>query len=187
MARTTAKSTKLEDCNCLAVRQAARHVTQFYDRFLAKIGIRTTQFAILDHLRKSGPMTVNALATELVMDRTTMGRNILPLQRDGLVAVVTDETDRRRRGLILTEAGLSRLTACYPCWSDAQSQFHAAFGARRAAELRHRMRAVPASHLNRRIASAEARSRSSAILTSQEAMQDHLDNPSCRGRRHYVS
>ena len=78
---------------------------QFYDRFLAKIGIRTTQFAILDHLRKSGPTTVNALAAELVMDRTTMGRNILPLQRDGLVAVVTDETDRRRRGLILTEAG----------------------------------------------------------------------------------
>jgi DNA-binding MarR family transcriptional regulator len=118
----------------------------------------STQFAILEHLRKSGPMTVNALAAELVMDRTTMGRNILPLQRDGLVAVVTDETDRRPRGLILTEAGLSRLTACYPCWSDAQSQFHAAFGARRAAELRHLMRAASASHLNREIASAEAHS-----------------------------
>jgi DNA-binding MarR family transcriptional regulator len=187
MARTTAKSAELKDCNCLAVRQAARHVTQFYDRFLAKIGIRTSQFAILEHLRKSGPMTVNALAAELVMDRTTMGRNILPLQRDGLVAVVTDETDRRRRGLILTEAGLSRLTACYPCWSDAQSQFHAAFGARPAAELRHLLRAISASDLNREVAPAAARIKSSAVLTPQEAMRDHLDNPSCPGRRRCVS
>jgi len=54
MARTTAKSARLEDCNCLAVRQAARHVTQFYDRFLAKIGIRTTQFAFSITFEKVG-------------------------------------------------------------------------------------------------------------------------------------
>ena len=78
-------------------------------------------------------MTVNALATELVMDRTTMGRNILPLQRDGLVAVVTDETDRRRRGLILTEAGLSRLTAVIRAGATPSPSFtrHSALGERR--------------------------------------------------------
>src|SRR6266853_633769 len=76
-----------EDCNCLAVRQAARHITQFYDQLLAPSGLRTTQFSVLAKLRRLGPMTINALAAEMVMDRTTLGRNILPLERDGLIAV----------------------------------------------------------------------------------------------------
>jgi len=66
-----------EECNCLAVRQAARHITQFYDQFLAPSGLRTTQFSILAKLRRLGLMTINALAAEMVMDRTTLSRNIL--------------------------------------------------------------------------------------------------------------
>ena len=84
-----------EDCNCLAVRQAARHVTRFYDQFLAASGLRTTQFSMLAKLRRQGPMTINTLAADLVMDRTTLGRNILPLERDGLIAVEKGRRDRR--------------------------------------------------------------------------------------------
>src|ERR1700747_2262959 len=76
-----------EDCNCLAVRQAARHITQFYDQVLVPSGLRTTQFSILAKLLRLGPKTINALAAEMVMDRTTLGRNILPLKRDGVSAV----------------------------------------------------------------------------------------------------
>src|SRR5713101_1656761 len=97
-----------DDCNCLAVRQAARHITQFYDQLLAPSGLRTTQFSILAKLRRLGPMTINALAAEMVMDRTTLGRNIRPLERDGLITVVTNEADRRCKKLVLTEAGLLR-------------------------------------------------------------------------------
>ena len=95
-------------CNCLALRQASRHVTQFYDQFLAPSGLRTTQYSILARLQRKGPMTINALAAELVMDRTTLGRNILPLQRDGLVAVGPGKSDRRARELRLTPAGIAR-------------------------------------------------------------------------------
>ena len=55
-------------------------------------------------------MTVNTLATEMVMDRTTMGRNVRPLQRDGLITAVMDKTDRRRKTLVLTDVGLTRPT-----------------------------------------------------------------------------
>src|SRR3954470_8198988 len=96
------------DCNCLAIRQAARHVTQFYDQLFAPIGLRATQYAILSRLRREGPMTINALAAKLVMDRTTLGRNILPLQRDGLIEVVSSPEDRRRRELRLTDAGTEK-------------------------------------------------------------------------------
>jgi DNA-binding MarR family transcriptional regulator len=51
-------------------------ITQFYNQHLAAAGLRTTQYSILARLRRLGPMTINALADELVMDRTTLGRNI---------------------------------------------------------------------------------------------------------------
>jgi DNA-binding MarR family transcriptional regulator len=136
-----------EDCNCLAVRQAARHITQFYDQLLAPSGVRTTQFSILAKLRRLGPMTINALAAEMVMDRTTLGRNILPLERDGLVAVEQGSRDRRSKELRLTKAGEARFRAGMKGWLEAQRQFEKAFGADRTADMRALLHAVAATDL----------------------------------------
>src|SRR5260370_42496651 len=76
-----------EQCNCFAIRSAARHVTQLYDEVLGATGLRVTQFSILAKLKRRGPLTINALAEDMVMDRTTLGRNIQPLDRDGLIRV----------------------------------------------------------------------------------------------------
>jgi DNA-binding MarR family transcriptional regulator len=138
-----------EECTCLAVRQAARHITQFYDQHLASAGLRTTQFSILAKLVRLGPMTINALADELVMDRTTLGRNILPLERDGLIEIGTAPSDRRRREVRLTAAGAARLRAARQGWVDAQTQFDRVFGAERAAALRDLLREVTASDFAR--------------------------------------
>jgi DNA-binding MarR family transcriptional regulator len=123
-------------CNCLALRQAARHVTQFYDQFLSPIGLRATQYSILARLNRKGPMTINALAAELVMDRTTLGRNILPLQRDGLIAVDPGKSDRRAKELRLTAAGTARFRAAEKGWAAAQTRFERSFGVKRAEALR---------------------------------------------------
>ncbi|HKM70327.1 MAG TPA: MarR family winged helix-turn-helix transcriptional regulator [Stellaceae bacterium] len=136
-----------DDCNCLAVRQAARHITQFYDQFLAPSGLRTTQFSILGRLRRLGSMTINALAADLVMDRTTLGRNILPLERDGLIAVVKGSRDRRSKELRLTEAGEARFRAAVKSWAQAQTQFEAVFGAKRTMDMRALLHAVAATDL----------------------------------------
>jgi DNA-binding transcriptional ArsR family regulator len=74
-------------CVAQSVVRAGRDITQFYDQFLAPSGLRTTQLSILARLRRLGPMTINALAAAMVMDRTILGRNIPPLKRDGLIAV----------------------------------------------------------------------------------------------------
>ena len=131
-----------EDCNCLAARQAARHITQFYDQLLAPSGLRTTQFSILAKLSRLGSRTINALAADLVMDRTTLGRNILPLERDGLVAIEQGSRDRRQKEVRLTEAGAARFRAAVKGWVAAQRRFAAAFGAERTTELRALLRAV---------------------------------------------
>jgi DNA-binding MarR family transcriptional regulator len=141
--------TKTQECVCLAVRQAARHVTQSYDQFLAPAGLRTTQFSILAKLKRNGPMTINALAAELVMDRTTLGRNILPLERDGLITVEPMASDRRSKELHLTKAGERRLEAARPGWLKAQTRFESTFGGNRTSELRELLRAVIATEFSR--------------------------------------
>ena len=136
---------KAEDCNCFAVRSAARHVSQFYDQFLTPIGLRTTQFSILAKLKRRGPLTINTLAEEMVMDRTTLGRNILPLERDGLIRIAPAASDRRAKELHLAKAGEKRLRAALKGWSQAQARFETVFGAKRAADLRALLRAAAAS------------------------------------------
>src|SRR6478736_8248661 len=136
-----------EECNCLALRAATRHVTQFYDQVIAPTGMRTTQFSILAKLKRRGPLTINALAEDMVMDRTTLGRNILPLERDRLIRIEPATSDRRAKELHLTKAGEKRLLAARKGWSVAQGQFEASFGAKRAADLRASLRAVVASEM----------------------------------------
>ena len=141
--------TAIAECNCLALRQATRHVTQFYDQCLAPSGLRTTQLSILAMLKRLGPLTINALAGQLVMDRTTLGRTMLPLERDGLIAIEDGAIDRRSKELHLTKAGAQRLRVARKLWREAQAQFEAAFGAGRASALRGELRAVASSELMR--------------------------------------
>ena len=136
-----------QQCNCLALRQAARHVTQFYDQCLAPSRLRTTQFSILAKLKRLGPLTINGLARELVMDRTTLGRTMLPLERDGLITIKDGTLDRRSKELYLTRAGVARLRVAVKLWSEAQMQFEAAFGRERASSLRNELRALASSEL----------------------------------------
>ena len=137
----------LTDCNCLAVRQAARYITQFYDRHLAAAGLRTTQYGILARLKRQGPMSINTLAAELVVDRTTLGRNIRPLERDGLIAIESDPSDGRSKILRLTKAGDARFQRAQKHWAQAQKRFERVYGGRQASRLREDLRALVASEL----------------------------------------
>jgi len=137
-----------QDCNCFALRSAARHVTQLYDEFLAPSGLRATQFSILAKLRRLGPMTINEMAKNMVTDRTTLGRNVQPLQRDGWIKIEPTASDRRAKKLHLTKIGEQRLQAALKAWSQAQTKFETTFGPKRAAELRAMLRGVVASEFD---------------------------------------
>jgi len=135
------------NCNCLAVRQAARYMTQFYDRYLGPSGIRTTQHGILAKLKRGGPMSINALATELVMDPhharpqhpaararrpdRDRGRSIRPAQQG--------PAPDQNRGSAFPESPQG--------WEEAQKQFERAYGGKQASHLRDMLRGVVASDL----------------------------------------
>lgn len=129
-------------CNCLAVRQASRQITQFYEQALADTGLKATQYSLLARLGRLGPLTVRELADALVMDRSTLGHNLRPLERAGLVSLSVDRRDRRVRRLELTAAGKQTWQQARAAWERAQRQFHARYGKDEAAELRRLLRRV---------------------------------------------
>ena len=122
-------------CNCLALRQAARHLSQVYDRHLSQTGLRSSQYSILSKLSRLGPMPIGKLADSMVMERTALGRALGPLERDRLVAVGPG-SDGRTRSVSLTAAGQARFKAAAVHWRKAQKEFETSFGADAAAGLR---------------------------------------------------
>jgi DNA-binding MarR family transcriptional regulator len=117
-------------CYCSSLRQASRYVTAFYDQMLSGSGLRVTQFAILARLMPR-PATVTQLAQGMVMDRTTLARNLQPLVRAELVLVRPSEQDRRERLIVLTAAGRDKVEAILPAWRRAQARFGPQIGAQR--------------------------------------------------------
>jgi DNA-binding MarR family transcriptional regulator len=142
----TASSLTIEPnrCNCVALRKASRRMSQFYDSVLAPCGLKSTKFAMLRDInrRADAPPTIRELAEAQVMDQSTIGQNLRPLEREGLIALVQDEADRRSRRVKLTKAGRARLAAALPLWSAAQARFESGFGQGAAAELRTVLAAV---------------------------------------------
>ncbi len=131
------KMQTIDQCHCMALRRAARRISQSYDEALAPTGLRATQFAILAILHTAeASLSVNELAARLDLDRTTTGKNLGPLERDRIVAVAVSETDRRAHSIVLTAAGRKAFQAAYPLWLAVQQRFESANGKRRTRALR---------------------------------------------------
>ena len=126
-------------CTCGSLRKASRRISQFYDAALAPVGIKSTQFSILSEVERGstdGPLTMCELATAMVMDRSTLGHNLRPLERDDLLSLRLAMTDRRKRHVALTKKGRATLRRARRLWRTAEERFEKIFGKRHAADLR---------------------------------------------------
>jgi DNA-binding MarR family transcriptional regulator len=128
-------------CVCATARMAARSLTRIYDRALEPAGIRTTQFSVLARLLEEGPLPLTHLAGRLAMDRTTLARDLRPLERRGLVAISVG-ADRRVRMAELTPAGRRVVDEVRPLWKQVQRDVRAELGPDRVARLMDELRAA---------------------------------------------
>jgi DNA-binding MarR family transcriptional regulator len=131
-----------EACICLGLNRAARVISRRYDAAFKPLGITSGQFSILSALRQEHPVPISVLADVLGMDRTTLTRNLKPLEALGLVLGRTGERDRRVRRVTLTDAGRARLSEALSLWRGAQSDSDKRIGSGRWAELRHSLDAL---------------------------------------------
>src|SRR2546425_7586513 len=92
-------------CACWRLRQASRAVTRHYERALRGRGLRATQFSLLALLTQTGPLTVSELAAKLGVERTTLTRNLRPLETKGFAHTLTTAADQRVRRVELNPPG----------------------------------------------------------------------------------
>lgn len=109
------------DCACLSLRQASRMVTQLFDDALVPVGLLSGQLPVLVVLALYGPLTISRLASLLIIDRTTLTRNLKPLQKRGYVETVATN-DKRKNLLDVTPKGRQVIADAYPLWKKAQGQ-----------------------------------------------------------------
>ena len=108
-------------CVCYNLRKASRTITRLYDEFLKPSGIQATQLTILLGIKILQPVTLKRLSKANLMDRTTLSRNLKPLEKSGLVRVEPGQ-DRRERIATLTDTGEEILIKAYPLWEHAQDK-----------------------------------------------------------------
>jgi DNA-binding MarR family transcriptional regulator len=111
-------------CLCGALRQASRAVSRPYDDELRGVGLRTTQYSLLQLLRRSGEVRKRHLAELTSHDETSLTRSLRPLVDARWVAVRTGD-DRREKWVTITAGGAAKLEEARPAWERARSQMQA--------------------------------------------------------------
>jgi DNA-binding MarR family transcriptional regulator len=109
-------------CNLFYLRRAARAVSKQYGAAMKASDVEATQFSVLFILSRSGALSITDLANKMGLDRTSMSRNLMPLQTRGFIKVSDDGTTRARE-VTITEAGTESLQELMPMWRKAQTEF----------------------------------------------------------------
>lgn len=128
-------------CACSNLRRASRAVTQLFDSYFDEVGLKATQFTVLAALNWSEdkPPTIGELADTLVLEQSSLSRNLAVLDRLGFIRLVPGEEDRRERIVNLTRTGRAALTRGFPIWRKAQSVIASAL---EDGELDNQLRAI---------------------------------------------
>jgi len=117
-------------CMCATFRRASRALTQVYDEALHSLGLRATQFTILQVLSRTGEVSQGELGQILAMDSTTLTRTLRIMIREGWIAERRGE-DRRERLLRLNKAGRDQFNRALPHWEKAQTRLGRQLGDKR--------------------------------------------------------
>ena len=107
-------------CNCINLRRASQAITEIYDEILAPSGLKISQYLLLSNIKCLGPVSVSSVALEIRLDRTTIVRNLKPLEERELIIDVAEKGTRNRQ-LKLTDKGLEILEKASPLWIEAQN------------------------------------------------------------------
>jgi DNA-binding MarR family transcriptional regulator len=133
-----------KECPGMRIRQASRLLTRVYDESLRPLSIQESQLSVICAVAIFGEngATMGALADALVMDRTTLTRNVVPLEKAGLLRVARSAEDARTRLIVLTKAGERMIESAYPLWEEAQKRIRKTLGPDRFEALRGQLAEV---------------------------------------------
>jgi DNA-binding MarR family transcriptional regulator len=123
-----------QGCTNFKLRQLARRVSQLYDHQMAGIGLKTTQYSLLSHVMRLGPIRPGDLAAAMTLDASTLTRNLKPLLAAGWLELAPGD-DGRSRSVRITPAGRAKRDEAQRHWKAAQQALNAQLGVERVAAL----------------------------------------------------
>jgi DNA-binding MarR family transcriptional regulator len=109
---------------CLGMRVARLHrvIARFYEQALQAAGLTQPQMEVLTILiSAAGPVRPAALAARLMLERSTVSRNLALMQKRGWVAVVETSPTGRAMSVTITDAGRAAFTGASTAWRRAQA------------------------------------------------------------------
>ena len=127
-------TTQPRGCTNLRLRQLSRAVTRHYDAYVARTGLKNTQYSLLSHVVLLGPIAPGELARRMKLDASTLTRNLQPLLAQGWVEIGPG-ADARSRTIVATESGRAKRAEGQRAWKQAQLALNATLGDARVARL----------------------------------------------------
>ncbi|MFJ6208260.1 MarR family winged helix-turn-helix transcriptional regulator [Lysinibacillus sp. NPDC092081] len=109
-------------CVCANLRKRTRVVTQLYDKLLQPTGLKITQYSMLANIVHQQSVSISRLGEILLLDQTTITRNINLLKQNGYVDLARDPQDARAKVITLTDKGVEKLNEAVPIWEDIQER-----------------------------------------------------------------
>ncbi|HEV2676520.1 MAG TPA: MarR family transcriptional regulator [Aliidongia sp.] len=110
-----------DTCLCLHIQRAARALARRFDDALRPLDLTNGQFSLMMALNRPLPPSMGSVAALLAVDRTTLTAALKPLERRGLIEILTDQEDRRGRLLKLSPAGQALLSRSVPIWEETHA------------------------------------------------------------------
>jgi DNA-binding MarR family transcriptional regulator len=127
LALPTLAAPRRQGCTNLKLRQLTRRITQYYDAELGRCGLRTTQYSLLSHVLKLGPIRLGDLAHAMKMDASTLSRNLKPLLLAQWVQLAPG-FDGRSRLISISDSGRAKRQDAQRHWKAAQTSLNRLFG-----------------------------------------------------------
>lgn len=134
MVSTISLPAQPQGCTNFQLRQLMRRIAQHYDLEMSRIGLKTTQYSLLSHIVKLGPIRPGELADAMKVEPSTLTRNLKPLIDAGWVALAQG-IDGRSRSVTITEAGRTKRTEAQRRWKVAQLGLNKVLGVQRVVAL----------------------------------------------------
>lgn len=114
-------------CHCITLRRAANAITEYYDRAFQELALTTSQYSLLKNLGRLETASTSELAEKVNLDRSTLVRNLKPLQERGLIMDQAKKNTRNHK-FVLTDEGYALLEKAVPLWEQAQKEIRAYLG-----------------------------------------------------------
>jgi DNA-binding MarR family transcriptional regulator len=127
-------ATKPQGCTNLKLRQLGRMVTRHYDKYMSVVGLKNTQYALLSHVVKLGPIRPSDLARQMQMDASTLTRNLQPMAAQGWLTVSAGDNARSRL-VEATSIGHAIRIEGQHAWKAAQLALNERLGTERVSAL----------------------------------------------------